>query len=145
MGPLLEQIAALLKLAQDHAGTEITKEPDPIIQTRLETLREMVENFKQITLSGLADAGVNPSEASKKMLENPHQLKNQDQKIIKRTLQLGFDALIMKSALQSASAMGKLSKDFRKELSNKKASKKTVKNRKKKFKRMGGDSKWVPL
>lgn len=145
MEPLLEQIADLLKLAQENAGKKINDSVDPEILKRLDSLKGFVDDFQNTTLESLKEQGIDPAVTLKKFMEGQGKLTQQNQKILKKTVQLGFDALLMKSALQSASEIGRLGKDFTKELSEKKTSKKGIKERKKKFKRIGGDSKWVPL
>lgn len=143
VGPLLEQIAALLKFAQDNAGKEM--KVDPTIQRRLEVAQAMVEKFTESTLKTLEQERISPLDATKKMIEHPEMLNSAEQKLLKKSMQLGFDALMMKNALQTAKMMGQYSKEFSRELSEKKVSKKKIKDRRNKFKRMGGDSRWVPL
>lgn len=143
VGPLLEQLASLLKFAQDNAGKELKVDED--IVKRLEMIQGMVDQFAESTLNILEQENIKPEDVARTIAEKSDQLKKEDQKLLKKSMQLGFDALLMKNALMTAKAMGEYSKAFTQELSEKKVSKKKIKERRKKFKRMGGDSKWVPL
>lgn len=144
MEPLLEQIANLLKLAQDNAGKKVSENLDPNIIKRLEALREIVDSFQNVTIEGLIQQGIDPAEAVKNYMKNPGKYNPQEKKVMRKAVQLGLDTLMMKGALECAQNMGRYSKDITK-LAGKKTSKKSVKARQKKFKRVGGDSNWVPL
>lgn len=143
VGPLLEQIAVLLKFAQDNAGKEL--KVDSEIVKRLEIVQAMVDQFAESTLSTLEQDNIKPEDVTKTIAENSSQLRTEDQKLLKKSMQLGFDTMLMKKALLTAKAMGEYSKAFTQELSEKKVTRKKIKERRNKFKRMGGDSNWVPL
>lgn len=140
---LLNQIADLLKLAQDNASTPFNLS-DPTLMKRLELIREMVDKFQQTTMATLEAKGLDPTQIVRMCAQNINHLKVEDQRLMKKSLLLGFDTLLMKSALESAQRMGKYSQEYIKELS-KKTPRKKIKERQKKFKRISGDSKWVKL
>lgn len=143
--PLLEQISFLLKFVQNSAKKSLDSPLDPRIKERLEYVEDLVNQLNEVTLETLEREGINLKDAVARLTDRPEQLKLEDKNLLRRSTQLGLDALLLRKALLSAKTIGIRSQDFSKELSEKKVSKKTVKERQKKFKKMGGDSTWMKL
>lgn len=143
--PLLEQIGLLLKFVQGNANTSLDSPLDPTIKKRLEIVEDLVEQFREVTLRSLEEQGISAQEVVNKIVDHPDQLKVRDKELLRKSTMLSLDTLVLRRALMSARTIGIKSQEFSKELSEKKTTKKSIKQRQKKFKNMGGNSKWMPL
>lgn len=143
--PLLEQIGSLLKFVQQNAENSLDSPIDPTIKERLEIVEDLVAKFREVTLEGLQAQGINPADVINRVVKHPDQLNKNDKELLRKASMLSLDAVVMRRALASAQSIGSKSKEFSKELSEKKVTKKHIKQRQKKFKNMGGNSKWMPL
>ena len=115
---LLNQIADLLKLAQDNASTPFNVS-DPTLMKRLELIRDLVDKFQQTTMATLQAKGLDPAQIVRMCAQNINHLKIEDQRLMKKSLLLGFDTLLMKNALETAQRMGKYSQEYTKSLAKK--------------------------
>lgn len=143
--PLLEQIGMLLKFVQGNASTSLDSPLDPTIKQRLELVEDLIEQFREVTLRSLEEQGLNTKDIANKIVDHPDQLKASDKELLRKSTMLSLDTLVLRRALMSARTIGVKSQHFSKEFSEKKTSKKSIKQRQKKFKNMGGNSKWMPL
>ncbi|MGK5594154.1 MAG: hypothetical protein ACSNEK_02195 [Parachlamydiaceae bacterium] len=142
--PILDQLGSLLNLIQNNAKKSLDSPLDPTVKARLELATDMVRQFKDITIQALKDEGIKAKDLANTVADSdkmdPH-----DRRLMRKSTELGYNTILLRSALNSARNIGLTGKDFSKELASRKLSKKTIKGRKKKFKRMGGDSNWMPL
>lgn len=141
--PLLDQIANLMKLAEDNASKPFNKEQTAALEKRLEYVEDMVARFKEASSKLAEDQGTDLNQALNKFRANPNLYKANERKIIQRCLELGLNAAILKAALKRA---GKSTKGIRL-ISGESSvnSRSTIQKRKKKFKGFGRDPKWKKL
>ncbi|KAF3363366.1 hypothetical protein PHSC3_000054 [Chlamydiales bacterium STE3] len=144
VAPLLEQIASLLKFVQESAKKPINGPLDPSLKKRLEVVEDLVEKFREVTVDTLNSEGIDVATVAKKIAETPDQIAPIDRRLLQKSTELSLDTILLRKALQSAKTIGNSSQSIH-EQTEEKASKKTVKARQKKFKKMGGNSKWMPL
>lgn len=133
---LLEQIDATLQVIQNHKGP-INMTPDLV--ANLEKLETAVAHFKEDNQELFDLFNIDIKELQKEILES-NTARTSDKQLIQRAKDIETEARVMKLAL----AKGK--EERRKNPKDTKASeKRLIKERKKLFKTIGGDQKWIPL
>lgn len=137
---LLDQIAELLKFAEKNAGKPLNRKNTPEIEQQLHQLEDLVAQFDQLTQEQIKLSGITDEEI-KKTFSDPTTVSQQNKQIMNRSLDLARDATFLKIALKSA--IDQIKKGLA--TPDKETKKKDVRKRQKKFKQMGGDSKWMPL
>lgn len=141
MEHLLEQLSNLMKFAQKNASKPLKKNNTANLQRQLELLEDLIAKFNETTNKELLAAGVTDEELKKK-LDNPEQIPPKVRRFLERSVRLQIDATLMRDALKVAITRAALGLT---EPTTEAEKKKRIQKRKKKFKRMGGDTNWKPL
>lgn len=136
-----DQLANLLRFAEDNAAKPLDGPIDPELTQRLARLKLLVEKFKDVTAEALDTQGLDPALVFKRFKENPNLYTPRQQRLIKQAAQMGMNAALMNKALQKVSEKGG---GLRKRDVGKNT-KKSIQKRRGKFKGMGGDKKWKRL
>lgn len=140
--PLIDQLAALMKLAEESASKPLKGPVDPAIQKRLEEVEKSLALFKSVNQKWLPLQKKGTSEnALKRFLDSPDQFSPKEQKLLRQCLALGVNAVLLRGGLMSARKSAGKSKQY--EVG--KNTQKSIQQRRKKFKGMGDGEKWKRL
>lgn len=136
---LLNKINELLQFAQEHASTEVNADKiTPEIEEKLAHVEEEVAKFKKISDDLVGMSGVSESEVQRRLSgESPVALSPAAKHLLHKAEELAFQAKSMGGEVPEGMRSDPRSKQ--------KKSDTTGKERRKKFKRFGGDEKWKPL
>lgn len=135
---LIEQMAALLKMAEKNSSKSLEGEVDPTILAKLDQVSKEVGLLKEAAGKVLANEKGEVQEQVEKWVKNPKE-QSKEKKVFEQFLGLGLQAFLMKKQLEQVQqkagidAQGKV-----------KGGKKAIQQRKGRFKKMGGD-KWKRL
>ena len=130
---LLMQISEMLEMIQNPEKT-ITLNPDVIEQVK--ELEKAVTQLNENAEKEIKSAGFNLDELMHKTLESPA-VSDREKQLLKRSKSIENHALAFKSALSKAMQ--------RQKKSRKSKESPTAKERRKLFKSIGGDKKWISL
>lgn len=141
--PLINQLASLMKLAEEAASKPLKGGVNPAIYRRIEEVENAIHLFKSISQKSvpLEKKGGTSENALKKYLENPKQFTPKQQKLLRQCLELGVHAVLLRAGLMSARKMAGKSKQYQ----TGKNTKKSIQQRRKKFKGIGEGEKWKRL
>jgi hypothetical protein len=133
---LLEQINETLQVIQNHKGP-IKMTPDLIAD--VEKLEVAVTHFKEDSQELFEIFDIDIKELQQEILESDT-ARSSDKQLIKRAKDIETEARVMKLALaQSKEKKRKTPKE------QQASDKRQMKERRKLFKTIGGDQKWIPL
>jgi signal transduction protein with GAF and PtsI domain len=133
---LLEQINETLQVLQNHKGP-IKMTPDLVAD--IEKLETAVTNFKEDSQELFEIFDIDIKELQQEILESDS-VRSSDKQLIKRAKDIETEARVMKLAL------AKGIENRRKSPKDKQmGDKRQMKERRKLFKTIGGDQKWIPL
>lgn len=136
---LLAQIGKMLVLIKDHKGPLTNLSPEVFLE--LEKLEKAVDLFEEINEKAYKEAQINIEKLKTDAYSKHSKLASKDRMIMDRAkrieqdardLQLQCSLIINRAKLQS-------------KVSNPDSAKQDIKNRKKKFKPLGGNKGWIPL
>lgn len=139
--PLIDQIAELLKKAEENASKPLPQKLDPATEKRILDLEDRVKLFKMLCEKQLADQGLTPNAAIQRYIRTPERFSPSEQRILRNFMELGLQVVVMGAALRRATK----SKGKHRFSDTSKNPKEVIKKRKRKFKGMEGDSKWKRL
>jgi hypothetical protein len=140
--PLIDQLADLMKLAEENAGKSLEGPVPAGLEQQLAFLEEWVEGFKKICKAQIAVEGkASVEETVRKFRENPGQFSPNEQKLIRDFLRLGLNAVILRAGL--ARARRGVGKGKEREVS--KNTQKSIQKRRRKFRGMGPETGWQKL
>lgn len=133
---LLEQIDATFQIIQNHKGP-IKMTPDLVAD--IEKLESAVKNFKEDNQELFEILDIDIKELQQEVLESSD-VRSSDKQLIKHAKDIETEARVMKLALtKSKNKRGKSPKE------KQDSEKRLIKERRKLFKTIGGDQKWLPL
>ena len=137
---ILEQIANLLKFAQDNkaqlfAPKEDQKPFDPQIEKQLQDVEKTIEIFTKITDKALITSGLDESTIQSNVQAIPETFEAKDRRLLQKAKKLRGELEVMEKEFASWHTIAKM---------RKKIEKTEGKKRVKKFKRLGGQG-WTPL
>lgn len=135
-------------LVQIHETMQLIQNPSGVMNITPELLAD-IDKF-EAAIANLTDnsqalfdlAGIDSESYKKEILESP-QVRSSDKQLIKRAEDTAQEAYVMKLALSKSIARGKERK--KRETLHSKHGDKQMKERRKLFKPLGGDQKWLPL
>lgn len=135
---LFQQISEVLKLIQDNEGKKFDGPLPPDIHQRLDEIENYILILKEFSDKAFAKSGVSESEVKKMIAEAPTEASRPQ---VKRLFQMAerLKNDIQKKEIDYSIATGRKKKGLSETDSGKKAQ-----QRKKKFKKLGGDH-WMPL
>jgi hypothetical protein len=134
---LLEQINETLQIIQNHKGP-IKMTPDLVAD--IDKLETAVKDFKEDSQELFNMFDIDIKNLKQEVLEST-QVRSSDKQLIKRAEDVEKEARVMKLAL----AKGREKRRKNKPESEKNVDKRQMKERRKLFKSIGGDQKWIPL
>lgn len=135
---LIRQIADMYALVKEYKGKEITPNFTPELKQRLENVKKAIETFAKLNKEVFASAGIT-EEDLKKLVENPPET------LDKRTREAIEFSKSLKKEIEDDRLLLNLSTGAQEPFLDAKTEKSAASQRKKKFKRIGGDGKWIPL
>lgn len=135
---MIHQIADMYALVKEYKGKEISANFTPELRERLENLKIAIETFAKLNKEMFASAGIS-EEDLKKLVENPPET------LDKRTREAIEFSKNLKKEIESDRLRLNLSDEAQKPDSSNEKTKSPANQRKKKFKRVGGDGDWIPL
>lgn len=138
--PFIDELAKLVKFAEEHASKPLVGDVDPALGKQLELLEDMVKVFKDVCNQEIAEKGYTPSDVLTKFQEHPEHFTPNERKLLRQCRDLGINSVILRTGLIRAKAQKGKSKEHQMG----KNTKKTIQKRRNKFKEMGGD-KWKRL
>jgi hypothetical protein len=138
--PLLNQVGEILKQLQEHKGS-ISQNLNPDVLGKLERLEMMVDAFEELNKKSQEAAQIDPQQLLLELERSP-KISPKEKKILERARQMERDAKNLKSQYAEIVASNKVNKIP----SIKKSTEKKIgKDRKNKFKLLGGNQGWIPL
>lgn len=135
---LLVLIDQMLKAFSEHKGP-IKMTPDIIAD--IDKLEAAVAIFQEDSNELLKLLDINPQELKTSILESVA-IRSSDKQLIKRAEDIEREARVIKFALSKMRTKGLKNKRQSEQQDN---AKKQIKQRRKLFKTIGGDQKWIPL
>lgn len=138
---MLHELSDLFKMVDDKKDQGISSKITPEIQKRLDHVKEMVEKFSDLNAQAFESAGIT-EEQLRRMVENPSpDLSDKEKRLLEfsKTLKTEVEAAKLQLELIKETSGSIYDADRRD-----KTKKQEIKERKKKFKRLGGDD-WLPL
>lgn len=134
---MLHQIADIFKLIEDNRGKSIHDKLTPELKARLDNIKDVVGKFAELNTKAFEASGLN-EEQLEKMVRNPTpSLSEKELRILNlaKKIKTEIEHAKMQLAMQKKNESSLFDKDQKNE---------DPKKRKKKFKRLGGDT-WMPL
>lgn len=135
---LLILIGDMVKNFSEHQGP-IKMTPE--ILADIDKLEAAASIFKEDTEELFKILNINTKELKIDLLESS-EIKTEDKQLIKRAEDIENDARVIKLALSKMQKKGRQSKS---QAEDQESTKKQMKERRKLFKTIGGDQKWIPL
>ena len=134
---LLEQIAHLMQTIQNHKGP-IHMTPD--LASDIEVLKGAVSNLKEGNRAITEELDINPKELRKKLLSSDG-IRSSEKQLLKQVKDIEIEAHVMNLACKKAKEKKRKNSVAGKDPEEKRQ----IKERKKIFKTIGGDKKWLHL
>lgn len=142
MDPLINQLAELLKLAEQSVSKPLEGTVGPEIKAQLDKLKRDVDKFSDDCDKLLGDQAENITKTYIKMGDKPEELTSREKKLIRLYGDLGTNALVLKLGLDRA----KKYTDGARRFDMSKNTKKSIQKRRGKFKGMDGTGgRWKKL
>lgn len=135
---MIRQIADMYTLIKEYKGQEISANFTPELRERLENVKIAIETFAKLNKEMFASAGIS-EEDLKNLVENPPET------LDKRTREAIEFSKNLKKEIESDRLRLSLSEGAQRPASSDEKTKSSANQRKKKFKRVGGDGDWIPL
>lgn len=133
---LLEQVNETLQVIQNHKGP-IKLTPDLLAD--VEKLENAVTNFKEDSQELFEIFDIDIKELQQEILDSDT-ARSSDKQLIKRAKDIETEARVMKLALTQGKQKRRKSPKEKQDID-----KRQMKERRKLFKTIGGDQKWIPL
>jgi hypothetical protein len=137
---LLSQIGDMIKTIQEHKGP-IADNMSADVLGRLDRLEEAVNLVDDLNKEALKGSDMNINRLANEFQFSP-EVKEKDKQLLKRAKEIERDARSLQ--LQCAHIMNQTRGQASK-VKNKDVEKQKMKERKKKFKPLGGNKGWIPL
>ena len=138
---MLMQIAGLLKKIEDHKGP-IQQNLTPAVWAELDRLERSLELFQNTNEKVYEEANIDFIKLEHEVMASSA-VAEEDKKVLRESKELMVHAKMLQNAyaqiLQSSKKVSRKKKKAVDPL------KKAMKNRRKQFKRLGGDKNWIPL
>ena len=135
---MLDCMEDLLRFAQERTKEPLTKPLDPSIIKGVDRLEKMVEQYHELSINLFQEQKVDPRNLLITYKKHPENLTKRQRRIVEKGLSLMLDTAVMRKAIQ------KVREDARIGGSEKKKKQRKILKRKKRFKKMGGDT-WMKL
>lgn len=133
--PLIDQISELISLADENKTEAIKGRVNPDLLDQLDLLEFEVEFFRRVTDQAFRKSGISEDDLKKQVRQSVSDPNSKDEKLLAR-------ASLLKDQLQSLERHYAIRAQAAK--MQKKQKNDSVKKRKKKFKKLGGQG-WIPL
>lgn len=133
---LFEQIEKTIQLIQNHKGP-IKMTPDLVAD--IEKLEKVVQNFAEDNQELFKVLDIDIEKFQEEILESNH-VRSSDKQLIKHAKDIETEARVMKLALTKGRERRRKNPKDKQE-----NNKRSIKERRKLFKTIGGDQKWIPL
>lgn len=141
MDPFIQELADLLKLAEQNVSKPLEGTVSPEIKKQLDKLTADVEKFSEDCNKILGAEAENINKTYKKLGDKPEELTTREKKLIRQYGDLGTNAIILKIGLDRAKKYVDGSRRF--DMS--KNTKKSIQKRRGKFKGLEGGQGWKKL
>lgn len=139
--PMLAKMVELMEAIQQHKGP--LNEISPEFIKEIEQLEQRLNALNTTAQGHLAEVSIDPETIRiDTMLSG--QLSDRDKRVFERATRIGRDAKLFKIELDKAIKKGRQKAETKTGSSNT-ASKEQIKERRKRFKPIGGDKNWIPL
>lgn len=135
---MIRQIADMYALIKQYQGKEISSNCTPELRERLENLKTAIETFAKLNQEVFASAGITEEELKKLVDKPPETLDARTRAAIEFSKNL-------KKEIENDRLRLNLSESMQKSITSKEKDKSPASQRKKQFKRLGGDGNWIPL
>lgn len=136
--PLLVQVAELLKKIQEHQGP-ISENVTPRVLEEIERLENAVALFEEANRNTLQEAGID-MEALRMQASRSTAISPKDKQVLQRAREIEKEAKNLQFAFSKVIQRGKqVSAPLQDPL------KQQIKERRKRFKPLGGNKNWIPL
>src|SRR5437870_6793932 len=93
--PLLDQLASLLKFAEQNASKSLAGDVDPEIKNQIAKLKGDVDKFCESCDQALGQQGESIIKTYATLIESPETLTTREKKLIRQYGDLGTNALIL--------------------------------------------------
>ncbi|CUI16015.1 hypothetical protein PNK_0381 [Candidatus Protochlamydia naegleriophila] len=135
--PLLAQVADLIKRIQEHQGP-ISDNITPRVLEEIERLENAVALFEEVNQKTLQEADID-IEALRMNASRSAVLSDKDKQVLQRAREIEKDAKSLQFAFSKVIERGKKAAPVQDPL------KQQIKERRKRFKPLGGNKNWIPL
>ncbi|HRD55319.1 MAG TPA: hypothetical protein PLC42_02870 [Parachlamydiaceae bacterium] len=137
---MLQQLAELLRMIQDNQGKPLGDKVTPQIKIRIAALKEFVAKFSELNHKAFESGGLKEEDLEKLIKVPSPSLSEKEKKLLDFSKKLREEA----ESIQRDLATHKEAKESIYDKNKTQKTKKDISERKKKFKRLGGDT-WLPL
>ncbi len=136
--PLLAQVADLIKMIQEHQGP-ISDKITPRVLEEIERLENAVALFEEVNQKTLQEANIDIEELRMNASRSTA-LSSKDKQVLQRAREIEKDAKNLQFAFSKVIERGKKAA-----ASIQDPLKQQIKERRKRFKPLGGNKNWIPL
>lgn len=140
MEKILREIAEMMEKIENYKGSLTPLESPGLVAANLDVLKSMMATFDEMVIEPL-EKKHDMEALTKETLESPTVNSNYKQ-LVKQSLEVGQEAKILNDAFKMAIAKNK---SRRKGKKGEESGNQQMKERRKLFKTIGGDKKWIPM